>query len=342
MKLGFVLKEISYLKAFMPLANMWKGRHEIYFFICSIDEKLTSPVRNKSQLAILKEYPWIWFNNSNDIFNECRDKGIKNLITLEGQPFADENRGDADCNIFVITHATDAYAMLERYYDKVNWILFNSNYMAKNYREKDTEKKFLITGGSQYLMIKDFNKQDILNKYKIPASKKIICVLGPPKKFYKETSKIIKILCDYAQERDYYIVYKTKKKQAVNARIYWYLRKFRYFYDVSYFPFTTLELIYISDLSINFDSTAIQEMITLGKKSINFFTKSFRRMVEIYEEEAIPDLPLSATKDEVCKTVDGMLEADLEADISLLRDRYCMSIDQISHNFQELEKKFIE
>lgn len=341
MKIAFALKEVTYLKSFMPLIRLWGARHEILIFIYSRNEKLTSPVRNRESLEILKPYPWVWYKKAEDVIRGCRERGFRNLITLEGEPFQDEDNTDRDLNVVVITHMVDFTRTLPWYYEDVDRILLHSRYMTHNLEFKDEQGKFLYTGYPQYLVLKDLDAQEIRKKYDLPAGDRILCVLGPKKMFYRETHRVLKEICDYARERGLYIVYKTRKKDRVSLYIRWLLRNHRYFYDVSFYPPTSLELMFVSDLVINFDSTGIQEILMLEKKVVNFFTKHYRFMTEIYAEDAVTDLNLETPRDELFEALDRALAEDRSKEIRALKEKYFLQEDQILENLLEFERRYL-
>jgi hypothetical protein len=83
---------------------------------------------------------------------------------------------------------------------------------------------------------------------------------------------------------------------------------------------------------INFDSTGIQEILMLEKKVVNFFTKHYRFMTEIYAEASIPDLGLDIQREELFRALDGIRNADLTGELQSLKAKYFMHEDDVRKN----------
>jgi hypothetical protein len=341
-RLAFVLKEITYLKAFMPLVRLWEERYRIVFFVFQEDEKVTSPIRNRRHLERIEPYTRYWFRSAADLAERCRREGIVNLITLEAMPLGEESYTDPGLNVYVITHMTDFNRTLDWYYDKARYILFHSAYMAEEHAERDREGKFRYTGYSQYLALPELDRKTILEKYDLPEGGGFLFVFGPQKKYYRETKRFIRWLGEYARERGCLILYKTRKKNPVTPHLRWLLRGCRAFYDESYDPPTSLELMSVSDAVVNFDSTGIQEIVMLEKKVLNIDVKAgYRGMNDIYEEAAVTDLPLEADRARLFQALDDLMEADLAEGMRRLKQTYFQDEAAIRRNYLELETTFV-
>ncbi len=341
-RLAFVLKEVTYLKAFMPLVRLWEGRYRIVFFVYREDEKATSPIRNRRHLERLEPYTRYWFRSAADLAEQCRKQGIVNLITLEAMPLGEEPYTDHGLNVYAITHMTDFNRTLDWYYDKARYILFHSAYMAGEHAKRDREGKFRYTGYSQYLALPGLDRKTVLEKYRLPEGKRFLFVLGPQKKFYPETKRFIRWLGEHARERGYLLLYKTRRKNPLTPPLRWLLRGCRTFYDESYDPPTSLELMSVSDAVVNFDSTGIQEIVMLEKKVLNIHVKrGYRGMDEIYEEAPVADLPLEADRAGFFRALDALMEADPAGGMRRLKQTYFQDEAAIRENYLELEATFV-
>jgi hypothetical protein len=341
-RLAFVLKEITYLKAFMPLVRLWEERYRIVFFVYREDEKATSPIRNRRHLERLEPYTRYWFQSAADLAEQCRKEGIVNLITLEAMPLAEEPYTDPGFNVYVITHMTDFNRTLDWYYDKVRFILFHSAYMAGEHAARDREGKFRYTGYSQYLALPELDRKIILGKYDLPEDRRFLFVFGPQKKFYGETKRFIRWLGAYARERGYVLLYKTRKKNPVTPHLRWLLRGCRAFYDESYDPPTSLELMSVSDAVVNFDSTGIQEIVMLEKRVLNIHVKrGYRGMDDIYEEAPVKDLPLETDRAHLFRELDALMEAGPADGMRRLKQAYFPHEAVIRRNYLDLEATFV-
>ncbi|MGD8389337.1 MAG: hypothetical protein PVG49_19480 [Desulfobacteraceae bacterium] len=337
MKLAFVLKEITYLKAYMPLIELWEKRHEIFVLINHGSVKPTNPLKHKDALRSVEPYTCKPYKTPQDIVQACEEEGTRNLITLEGAPFSREKGDVGDLNMISITHMTDFFRLLPWYYDQTRWVLFHSEAMSKRIEFDDRDQKFLFPGLPQYITLTGLHKEVILEKYGIPPNQKRICVLGPKKKFYRKATRIVRILCQYAEDRGYHLIYKTRKKDRVSPILWWYLKKFSYFYDISYHPHTTLELLFAADMAVNFDSSGIQDILMTEKPVVNFFTKPYRKEKDIYADPLIPDLPLDSRKEDIYRVLDEMMAADLRKEYRDLKLRHYTDEKDIARNYESLE-----
>ena len=337
MKLAFVLKEITYLKAYMPLIELWEKRHDIVVLINRGSVKPTNPLKHKDALRAVEPYTCRYYKTPEDIVQACAQEGTRNLITLEGAPFSREKGDVGDLNMISITHMTDFFRLLPWYYDQTRWVLFHSEAMSKRTDFEDRDGKFLFPGLPQYIPLTRLSREAVLKKYQIPRDPKRICVLGPKKKFYGQATRIIRILCRYAADRGYHLIYKTRKKDRVSPLLWWYLRKFGTFYDTSYHPHTTLELLFVSDLAVNFDSSGIQDILMAEKPVVNFYTKPYRKEKDIYAEPVIPDLPLDSSKEDIYRVFDEMMTADLRKQCRDLKLKHYIDEKDIARNYERLE-----
>ncbi|MBN1897585.1 MAG: hypothetical protein JW827_02315 [Spirochaetes bacterium] len=165
-------------------------------------------------------------------------------------------------------------------------------------------KKLKAIGFVELDQIEDFDKDMIKRKYNIPLDKKIIYFSTAPYFHFKETGhklnklfryfnhfmyyvmiivfgpylkklgiekfisykKILSIIRKSAKEQDFLIVAKTRGKHHDPRYV---TRNVDFlFTDEGYYPFRTLELMYISDYYIGFQSAAIIESIFSGKYSM--------------------------------------------------------------------------
>lgn len=342
MRLGFVLKEITYLKAFMPLVRLWEGRYDIVFFVFQEDEKATSPIRNRKHLERIAAYPRCWFHSAAELAEQCRQEGIVNLVTLEAMPLGEEPYAGDGLNIYVITHMTDFNRTLNWYYDKVDFVLFHSKYMAGEHAARDRDGKFRYTGYPQYLVLPELDRESIRKKYDLPEDRRFLFVFGPQKKFYRETGRIIGWLGEYARERGCLLLYKTRRKNPVTPYLRWLLRGGRVFYDESYDPPTSLELMSVSDVVVNFDSTGIQEIVMLEKKVLNVHVKrGYRGMDELYEEAPVKDLPLETDRESIYRALDELMQTDRTDEMRRVKRRYFPDEAEIRRNLEDLEQTFV-
>lgn len=200
----------------------------------------------------------------------------KKDISLKGLTFQIE--GD-DCNIqkssfetrCAITYMTDFNISYKNYIDKVDYVVFPSKKFAEYFETLSSKNLYL--GSPKYDL--NLNKKDILKKYNIEENKKRALVIFPRS---RDASKIeIKKIYNLLKEEGYDILVKTRGKDRINNKVY---KGDYYFEDNSWYPHTTMELIKISDIIVNFSSTVIKETIMLEKPMINFHIKPFKRPLD--------------------------------------------------------------
>ena len=172
-----------------------------------------------------------------------------------------------------ISYMTDFVGSIKSYYEKVDHILMASkSFVTEHDCDWDgvpnpSDKNLYLGDVKHDIMI---DRSHVLEKYKIQKNKKLALVIFPRNRDKSKTdlSKIYSLL----RNSDYSIIVKTRGKDPVNSEK---LRGDYYFEDFSWFPHTTMELISISDVVINFGSTAIEECVRLKKPVINFAIKPF-------------------------------------------------------------------
>ena len=142
------------------------------------------------------------------------------------------------------------YANSLSYYDEVDHIILPSKFMAEKYGFADRDK-CLYLGSSKYDV--ELDKDQVLKKYNLPKEKERALVLAPRTRDLNnfDLNKMYKIL----RKHNYDVVVKSRGKDRLPDR----LMGDYYFEDASWFPHTSMELMKVSDIIINFSSTAIKE-----------------------------------------------------------------------------------
>lgn len=166
-----------------------------------------------------------------------------------------------------LVYMTDFRHLYEKYIHKVDHVIFPSLKYAEFHNTLSSKNLYL--GSPKYDL--KFNKKQILEKYSLTDNKK--CVILYPRK--KDMHLInLKTIYEEIRSHGYELLVKTRGKDPVSSGIH---RGDRYFVDESWFPHTSMELMYISDFVVNFDSTSIEEGIMLSKPILNFNIKGGSR-----------------------------------------------------------------
>ena len=104
------------------------------------------------------------------------------------------------------------------------------------------------------------------------------------------------------------IVTKTRGKDLYLDK---YARGDHHFMDFSWQPHDSMELMYVSDLVINFTSTAIKECVLLKKPVINFHIKPFERRLDfLYNYDYCIEMNDRFVQDEIEEAANYLLKTD--------------------------------
>lgn len=94
------------------------------------------------------------------------------------------------------------------------------------------------------------------------------------------------------------------------------------FYDVSLYPHTTLALIHLSEIVINFSSTAVEEIIMLEKPFINYNIKPFPLLMPyLYEHDFCRNYNL-LDEEELEKDIRYFLHSNLKNKFKIVKDKF--------------------
>lgn len=191
----------------------------------------------------------------------------------------DDINKNLDTTIISITYMGDYTSTEAEKYKRADYVLVNSEKISKFYN-KDM-KKSIYFGDLKY-DITFQKKEDILKKYSLVNNEKYALVVYPR---LRDINKIDIIkLYSVISSLGYKILVKTRGKDKAHPDH----QGDYYFQDTSWYPHDTMELLKISDVMINFDSSAIEEAIRLKVPTINFHIKPFRApLCFLYDNEAV-------------------------------------------------------
>ncbi len=174
--------------------------------------------------------------------------------------------------------------LYETYIDKVDHVVFPSRKFAEYYGL--SSDKHLFLGHPQFDREFYVDDDEIISHLCLKKSAKRALVILPKLK-YLEHVDLLRII-DVLRETGHTIVTKTRgKDQYKDQRVL----GDQYFDDmttpVSWLPYTTPLLLQVSNVAINFGSTAILECIMKRTPVIDFDVKSFRNFPFLYESDAV-------------------------------------------------------
>jgi hypothetical protein len=95
-----------------------------------------------------------------------------------------------------------------------------------------------------------------------------------------------------------------------------------YFLDKSWFPHTTIELIEVSDIVINFNSTCVKECAILKKPLINFNIKPWLPLSELYNHSFCESLNTDCGQQEFTNSIKRLTESNLEESFNNVISNY--------------------
>jgi hypothetical protein len=285
------------LKYYIPLI-IELNKYETKHIICCIPgKKGQNPLEEKNinELKTLqKKYN---FNISYNNLDYNKKESI--LITIEAIIPKDINR--SKIKIVSLTYGWDLFGCYNL--DKVDYYLFTytpkylkelidklyiiekspndlQQFYFKNHHKIDKNmynNKIKYLGTTLNTDSQNYDKETILNKYKIPLGRKYILFFVPDNENFIISP--IQIL-NFFLKKDYYIIIKIRDKHMKN-----FSSKFKNFCkdnnnisfitDINYYPGLQLEFISISDFVLTGGTSAIIEIVLMNKPIINFrFNKS--------------------------------------------------------------------
>ena len=263
--LNFIVGAMTALRYFVPLVIEGKKRNlECFFYLGKDNGKYNSVRRsdNLNYLISLAKILGVHLRDHSDVRNSSGPVfQIEAECKWEGK---NKNNGKK----IAITYMAD-YAMGGTYLKclkDVDHVLFPSKELAKAYG--CLSEKNIYFGSPKY-DIEIGNREHICQKYGIDSSKKFALYAFPKT---RDNSKVnTHLITSEVKKRGYQIICKSRAKDVIPDCEKKYFDKI--FYDASWYPHTTMELLSISDFLINFESTTSKEAILLKKPIIDFKVK---------------------------------------------------------------------
>jgi len=251
---NFALSNVSHLRYFMPIVEeLSRVNISSLFYLFKID-RCSCPYKS--------------INKVRELSNKY---GFKTLDSTEAQnatgtTFFAEGSGitmfSKKIKSISLVTLTDFRIHYSHYVNRVDKVIFPSKFFAEFY--KTTGPKNLYIGCPKYDVVID--PKNVRNKYNL-TDKKYALVLFPR---YRDLKKINLLnIYKYLEQMGYSVILKARNKEPANKKV----RPKIYFEDTSWYPHTTMELISLSDIIINFDSTAIKECVMLKKPVLNYNIK---------------------------------------------------------------------
>ena len=247
---------MSYLRYFMPLVIEAQSRNiECKMFIRKIS-KYTNAYLYNDVLTELKSKCNV------GIYDVDRISEFPSEVTflLEGSGIEYINYSTKK---IVLVGTLDFTVIYDSYIDKVDYVIFPSEFIEKYYGRSNV--KNLCIGSPKYDI--ELDREYILKKYGLGQSKNALII-------FPKTEDLLKIdmkgIYNSLHGMGYKIVVKTRGKDKIPEKFKGDLS----LEDFSWFPHSTMELISVADVIVNFDSAACKECVMLRSPFINFSVKT--------------------------------------------------------------------
>jgi len=312
--MNFVLEEMTALRYFMPLIIEGNKRNIVSTVFVGSNSKYTSPSKYSEYINNLSgEFGFSIKDFSSELIEDV-------TFFVEGVGI-DKIKGRGQK--IILTYLRDFSVIYNEYIHKANYVIFPSLFFAEHYRT--LSDKNLYIGSPKYDII--FDSEKIKNKYKIKTDKKNALIIFPLFEFLnKYQQKRILHFYNYLREMGYHIIVKSREKHHVVEM--WHGDQ--YFEDYSWFPHTTMELISISDIVINFDSTAIKECVMMDTPVINFRNKPNSMFGFLYNKMYTETLDFEVDFQRFRKSVEKLVNVDLNQEFFIAREKYLFQPQGVS------------
>lgn len=314
--MNFILANCSYLKYYLPvIIELNKRGVESTVFLLK-SKRYSDPYLNIENIKLLScEY-----NFKIDVIDNIKTPAINFLIEGSGHQYVKNN----DKKIS-LTSLTDFQCLYDKYIDNVNYVIFPSEFFARYYNKLSGKNMYL--GSPKYDII--FDDVKIIEKYKISHNKNALILF--PRSRDVNIEQLSKIY-DCIHRLGYNIIVKTRGKDLVRNLFV----GDQYFQDFSWFPHTTMELMFVCDFVVNFDSTAIKECVMLNVPMINFRVKPFVCPMDfLYDYNYCCNLDIKSDNREIELAIKKISD-------SLFIDEFNTSIKKHLFNKQGTAKRIVD
>ena len=371
----FLLGEMTHLRYFIPLVKESNKRNIQSHFLIYFSGKYNCPSKHGDELDKACEK----YNVEKILANNFKEKnkiifGVEKSCAeaINKQGISQEN------DFYVLLYQGDHMSSYNVYEKFARNIIFPSDWTLKrcesfigDKRTDPTEwsikkiksPKNVCLGSPKYDV--QLNKKEIINKYNLTNKRKILFLFPTPCPTSKHNLSAqrygklyhggaehglsvsqINALYDTIKSENFEILVKSRGKHLVPKG----LEGDRLFYDESWFPHTTMELMKISDLTVMVDSTTVKECAMMKSPFINFDLKNekayitakqgYRPLFDFdfcknYTIEECTNLSLSDLAEDFRKSINYLSNTDFS-------DQFQRAIDQYLFKPGESSKKIVD
>jgi len=325
--MNFIVFEVTYLRYFIPLiieGNKRKIKSKV--FLRPTPAKYNCPEKWKERIKELSaEYAF-------------ETLPVSKISTEPGLTFLLEGRGieylNSSHHKVSLTSMLDFCCLYSKYIDKVDSVIFISEFLAKHYNQ--ISEKNLYLGSPKYDVVLD--KDAIIKKFKLDPNKRNVLILGPPTRTlfgagsnlfgqtfpYLDKDKINNTYNDLHEIlKEHNFIYKTRGKDPLVGNPYSKNMNNK-FEDSFWFPHDSMQLTYVSDFVVCFDTSAIKEITMMEKPLLNFritdttailgnkLGNKARGFDFLYQYNHCLDRPLSLSRKELEEDIDHLLTSEFD------------------------------
>jgi len=302
--MNFFVSEMTFLRYFIPLIQEGNERGVRSTVYWEPSQKYSCPLRHFENLeSLAKDFNF----NIQRINGKVKTNQITFLIEAVGHQHFDGKK-------ISLTYMSDFRVSYNDYIKKIDYCIFPNKMFLEKFKLPNSPKN-LFLGSPKYDV--NLDKNTILKKYNLPDKKK--CLILFPRHRDQRNIDLIRII-EELKNLDFEVCMKARGKEPCPKSI---SDKVRYFEDESWHPHTSMELISVSDLIINTDSTGTKECVMLRKPVLNFKIKPFANWLDFL----------------CCKKFHS--ELDLPINYSLIEKHINRLQDVEPKDFQETIDKFL-
>mgnify|MGYP003152270056 CR=1 FL=1 len=261
--MNFLALEMTFLRYFIPLIICGNKKNIKSTVLIKRNNKYNCPIKNIQQLEALSD-------KYNFNLQHASEANQDTTFLIEGV-----GANLTKAKKISMTYMTDYTLSWKKYWGDIDYCIFPSKWFAKSIK-KENDEKSLFLGSPKYDL--KFDKQNIFKKYGLNTDFKYAFIPLPRARDLNLVN--LPFIYNFLHDKGYKIITKSRGKDNYKGD-----GDFN-FLDVSWFPHDSMELMSVSDLVINFDSTCIKECVMARKKVINFNLKPFKQLLpELYNEK---------------------------------------------------------
>ena len=304
---------MTFLRYFIPLIIEGNKRNISSLVLIGSNNKYTSPHKYKDVIRTFSNQ----FKFKTEELNRQNLDGITFL--LEGVDI-DEIKGNS--KKIILTYQRDFSIIYNNYIKKTHYVVMPSKFFAEHYNT--ISEKNLYLGSPKYDVV--LEKLEIIKKYGLKEGRMALVVFPKIEFMNKEKYAYLEKLYNCLKLMGYIIIVKTRGKDPVPQKY----RGDKYFEDFSWFPHTTMELIEVADVVINFDSTTIKECVMMNRPVINFNMKPERYFSFLYDDNYSRQFSFGTDVQVFKDAVEKLSGTDLNKGFYEAREKYLFQPGNVS------------